>query len=168
MNDIYATPAADVTPRVSGTRAGGNVEDAIEGNIDVRILETMGEAWRGMKGFKLKCHLATVIWFLVYIVAVLVIFPVMLGLAAIGADETTAAIVGQVLQFVAISATMPMIVGITIMGIRHSQGKAISAGSIFNMVTTMARWTTSPTSATAVTTGIATIAVTMTRAMRPS
>ena len=132
MTDIYATPEADVTPRVSGARAGGNVEDAIEGNIEVRILDTMGEAWRIMKGFKLKCHVATVIWFLVYLVAILVIFPIMLGLGAIGADEVTAAIVGQVLQFVAISATMPMIVGITIMGIRHAQGKQISAGSIFN------------------------------------
>ena len=116
MSDIYATPAADVTPRSTGARAGGNIEDAINGNIDVRILETMGEAWRGMKGFKLKCHVASVIWFLVYIVAVLVMFQVMMGLGAIGADETTAAIIGQVLQFVAIGATMPMIVGITIMG----------------------------------------------------
>jgi len=132
MNDIYATPEADVTPRVDGARAGGNIDDAIAGNIDVRIFETMGEAWRDMKGFKLKCHIASVIWFLVYLVAVLVIFPVMLGLAAIGADEATAAIIGQVLQFVAIAATMPMIVGLTIMGIRHAQGKPISAGSIFN------------------------------------
>ena len=59
-------------------------------------------------------------------------FPVMMGLDAIGADETSAAIIGQVLQFVAIGATMPMIVGITIMGIRHSQGKQVTAGSIFN------------------------------------
>ena len=92
----------------------------------------MGEAWRGMKGFKLKCHLATVLWFLVYIVAIVIIFPVVLGLTAIGADETTAAIIGQVLQFVAIGVTMPVMVGITIMGIRHSQGKQIAAGSIFN------------------------------------
>ena len=42
MNDIYATPEADVTPRVDGTRAGGSVEDAIEGNIDVRMLENHG------------------------------------------------------------------------------------------------------------------------------
>lgn len=132
MSDIYATPAADVTPRVSGPRAGGNVEDAIEGNIEVKMLETLGEAWRGLKGFKLKCHIASVIWFLVYIVALLVMLPVVFGLAAIGADETTAAIIGQVLQFIAIAATMPMVVGITIMGIRHSQGKSVSAGSIFN------------------------------------
>ena len=132
MSDIYATPTADVTPRVSGPRAGGNVEDAIEGNIEVGMLETLGEAWRGLKGFKLKCLLATLIWLIAYVIASLVIIPITMGLGAIGADELTAGIIGQVLQFITISAVMPVWIGITIMGIRHSQGKSVSAGSVFN------------------------------------
>ena len=132
MNDIYATPTADVTPRVNSTRAGGNVNDAIAGNIDIDMLQILGEAWRGLKGFKLKCHIATVIWLLLYLVAILISLPVIFGLNALGADQTTTSIIGSVVQLVAIAATMPMMVGITIMGIRHSQGKVVSAGSILN------------------------------------
>ena len=132
MNDIYATPTADVTPRVNATRAGGNIADAIAGNIEVYMLQTLGEAWRGLKGFKLKCHIATLVWLLGYLVAMLISLPVIFGLNALGADRTTTSIIGSVVQLVAIAATMPMVVGITIMGIRHSQGKQVSAGSILN------------------------------------
>ena len=132
MSDIYATPASDVSQRLQSERDGGNVEDAIEGNIEVNMLETLGEAWRGMKGFKLKCHIASVIWFVVYLLAVLISIPITIGLIALGTPEGAADIVAWVVQIIAISITMPMMVGITIMGIRHSQGKSVSAGSIFN------------------------------------
>jgi hypothetical protein len=111
---------------------GGNIEDAIEGNIDVSMFTIMGEAWRGLKGFKLKCHIATVIWFVVYLVAVVISFPVIYALSALGANEGSASIIGSLVQFIAVAATMPMMVGITIMGIRHSQGKSVSAGSVFH------------------------------------
>ena len=132
MVDIYATPASDVVQRTASERGGGNVEDAIDGKIDVAMLQTMGEAWRGMKGFKLKCHIATVIWFVVYLVAAMLSLPIMFGLAALDVNENIASIIGSLEQFIAIAATMPMMVGITIMGIRHSQDKSVSAGSIFN------------------------------------
>jgi hypothetical protein len=132
MNDIYATPTADVTPRVNSARAGGNIDDAIAGNIEVSMLQTLGEAWRGLKGFKLKCHIAMAIWFLVYLVAILLSLPVSFGLAQIGAGEPTASIISSLVQLVAIAATIPILVGITIMGIRHSQGKTVEAGSILN------------------------------------
>jgi uncharacterized membrane protein len=132
MHDIYATPTADVTARVNRARAGGNIDAAIAGDIEVFMLQTLGEAWRGLKGFKLKCHIATLIWFLAYLLAISVTVPVYFGLAALGADQATASIIGSVVQSVGIAATMPMVVGITIMGIRHAQGKAISAGSILD------------------------------------
>lgn len=132
MNNIYATPTADVTPGVNSGRGGGNIDDAIAGDIEVGMLQILGEAWRGMKGFKLKCHIAMTIWFLVYLVAILVSLPVLSGLRAIGADEVTAGIVSSLVQLIAIATTLPMMVGITIMGIRHAQGKSVSAGSIFN------------------------------------
>ncbi|MCP4878056.1 MAG: hypothetical protein GY896_21590 [Gammaproteobacteria bacterium] len=132
MNDIYAAPEADLAQPARSGRSGGNVEDAIAGNIDVRMLGTLGEAWRELKGFKLKCHIATMIWFVVYMVAVLISIPVVIGLVAIGADESTASIIAWVVQIIAIAATMPMMVGITVMGIRHHQGKSVSPGSIFN------------------------------------
>jgi len=132
MNDIYATPTADVTPRVNSARAGGSIDDAVAGNIEVSMLQTLGDAWRGLKGFKLKCHIATLIWLLVYLAAILVTLPVIFALSALGADATTSSIISSVVQLVAIAATMPIMVGITIMGIRHSQGKSVSAGSILN------------------------------------
>jgi hypothetical protein len=131
MGDIYATPEADLAPSQPGNRGGGNVEDAIAGNIEVNMLETLGEAWRVLKGFKLKCHIATVLWFVVYLCAALISIPILLGLIALGADEATASIISSLLQIVAIAATMPMIVGITIMGIRHYQHKPVSPASVF-------------------------------------
>lgn len=132
MSDIYATPEADLARTGDAGREGGNIDDAIAGAIEVGMLQTLGEAWGMMKGFKLKCHIATVIWFLVYIAAIMVSFPIIFGLAALGADETTASLLGSLIQMIIIGVTMPMIAGITIMGLRHSQGRSVSAGSVFN------------------------------------
>ena len=132
MVDIYATPASDVVQRPRSERAGGNIEDAVNGKIEVGMLAILGEAWRGLKGFKLKCHIATTIWFVVYLVALAISFPVTFALGALGANEDSASAIASLVQFIAIAATMPMMVGITIMGIRHSQGRSVSAGSIFN------------------------------------
>jgi hypothetical protein len=132
MSDIYATPESDVVSRPRSERAGGNVDDAIDGNIDVAILETLGEAWRDLKGFKLKCHVASLIWFVIYLLALLISVPIIFAVTAMGANESSALAIGYVVQFVAVASTMPIMVGIAIMGIRHSQGKAISAGSVLN------------------------------------
>ena len=83
MSDIYATPESDLAYHGPFERGGGNIEDAIAGNIEVRMLETLGEAWRGLKGFKLKCHIATVIWLIVYLIAAMISVPVVIGLVAV-------------------------------------------------------------------------------------
>lgn len=132
MSDIYATPEADLAYHDRSERSGGNVEDAIAGNIEIGMLETLGEAWRTLKGFKLKCHIATVIWLIVYLVAALISVPIVIGLVAMGADEATSSILASLVQIVAIAATMPMIAGITIMGVRHAQKKSVSPSSVFN------------------------------------
>jgi hypothetical protein len=132
IGDIYATPESDLAQSRPGARRGGNVEDAIAGNIEVNMLETLGEAWRDLKGFKLKCHIASAIWFVVYLVALLISVPVVFGLVALGADEDSASIVASLVQLIAVAVTMPMMVGIMVMGIRHSQRKSVSAGSVFN------------------------------------
>jgi membrane-anchored glycerophosphoryl diester phosphodiesterase (GDPDase) len=132
MDDIYATPESDLAQNIRSERGGGNIEDAIAGNIDVRMLATLGEAWRDLKGFKLKCHIASAIWFVVYLVAALISIPIIIGLAAVGADKESASIIGSLVQLVAIAATMPMIAGITILGIRHAQKKTVSSGTVFS------------------------------------
>jgi hypothetical protein len=132
MADIYATPESDLSQGPRSERRGGNVDDAIDGNIEINMLETLGEAWRGLKGFKLKCLIATILWFLVYVLAALISLPVTIGLVALGADQLTASYIASLVQIIAVSVTFPMMVGITIMGIRHAQGRSVSAGSIFN------------------------------------
>ncbi|MDH3636085.1 MAG: hypothetical protein OES20_15400 [Gammaproteobacteria bacterium] len=132
MGDIYATPESDLAYESHSERSGGNIEDAIAGNIEIGMLETLGEAWRNLKGFKLKCHIATVIWLVVYLVAALISVPIVFGLVAMGADEVTSSIIASLVQIVAIAATMPMIAGITIMAIRHAQKKSVSPSSVFN------------------------------------
>jgi hypothetical protein len=131
MNDIYATPESNLAIQVQSERGGGNIEDAIAGNFEISMLGTLGEAWRDLKGFKLKCHIATTIWFVVYMVAALISIPIIIGLTTVGADKNTASIIGSLVQTVAIAITMPMVAGITIMGIRHAQKKTVSSGSIF-------------------------------------
>jgi len=132
MSDIYATPESDLAQSHASGHIGGQVKDAVEGKIEVNMLETLGEAWRDLKGFKLKCHIATAIWFAVYLVALLISIPVVFGLVAMGADEGSASIIATLVQLIAVAVTMPMMVGITIMGIRHSQRKSVSPGSVLN------------------------------------
>lgn len=132
MGDIYATPESNLAPKIRSARGGGNIEDAIAGNIEISMLGTLGEAWRDLKGFKLKCHIATTIWFVVYLVAAFISIPIIIGLTTVGADKNTASIIGALVQTVAIATTMPMVAGITIMGIRHAQKKTVSSGSIFH------------------------------------
>ena len=132
MDDIYATPESDLAQNIRSERGGGNIEDAIAGNIDVRMLATLGEAWHDLKGFKLKCHIASAIWFVVYLLAALISIPIIIGLSAVGADKDSASIIGSLVQLIAIATTMPMIAGITIMGIRHAQKKTVSSGTVFS------------------------------------
>ncbi len=132
MSDIYATPVSDLAQSRSSEHSGARIEDAIAGNVEVNMLETLGEAWRDLKGFKLKCHIATAIWFAVYLVALLVSIPLVFGLSAMGADADSASIIATLVQFIAVAVTLPMMVGITIMGIRHSQRKSVSPGSVLN------------------------------------
>ena len=62
------------------------------------MLGTLGEAWRDLKGFKLKCHIASAIWLALYLVALLISIPVIFGLVALGANEEIASIAGSLVQ----------------------------------------------------------------------
>lgn len=131
MNDIYATPQADLGRDETSARAGGSIEDAIAGNIEIGMLETLGDAWRGLKGFKLKCHIAMLLYFLVFIVAGIAFGIAVAALAATGADEQVLAILGIVFQVVITALALPMTFAILIMAIRHEYGKSVSAGEVF-------------------------------------
>ena len=130
-SDIYAAPEADLSHAGSSERSGGNVDDAIAGNIEINMLQTLGEAWRGLKGFKLKCHIALTLYFLVFI-GVAILFGVLIGvLASTGADESVIAVLSIVIQLVITIVALPMGVAIMIMAMRHQHEKSVSSGEIF-------------------------------------
>jgi len=133
MNDQnpYATPDADLRDSNVGGRAGGNIEDAIAGNIEINMTGTMGEAWRQVKGFKTTCLLALLLYFALAIVANFINFPVNIALVAIGANEASAGIIGAVIQMAVSIVILPVFIGIHILGMRHAEQKSTSATSIF-------------------------------------
>jgi len=131
MNDIYAAPEAELRNESVGNRVGGNIEDAIAGNIEIDMLGTLGEARRQLKGFKTSCLLACLLYFGLAMAANLVSFPVIIGLAAFGADEANAGIIGSVVQMLVSIAILPVIIGIHILGMRHAADKSTTATAIF-------------------------------------
>ena len=131
MSDIYSTPEADLSQEWGGERVGGNVDDAVAGNFEVNMLETLGEAWRGLKGFKLTCHIALLLYFLIFIGAGLVFGVLAAILATTGADESVISILSLVFQLVITVVSLPMGYAIMIMAMRHAHGKSVSAGEIF-------------------------------------
>ncbi len=137
MADIYATPEADLARSIEADRAGGNVDDAVAGNFEVNMLETLGEAWRGLKGFKLKCHIALALYTLVIIGAVIVDIAVIAGLGATGADESVIGISSFVLNLLITLISLPMGIAIMVMAMRHANQKSVSAGEIFRHFGTM-------------------------------
>ena len=131
MNDIYAAPEAELRSDTVGNRVGGNIEDAIAGNIEIDMLGTLGEARRQLKGFKTNCLLASLLYFALAMVANFVSFPIIIGLSALGADEASAGIIGSVVQMLVSIAILPVIIGIHILGMRHAENKSTTATAIF-------------------------------------
>ena len=131
MSDIYATPEADLSQDIELDRAGGNIDDAVAGNFQVNMLETLGEAWRGLKGFKLKCHLGLILYFLVFLGATVVYGIVVTLIATSGADESIIGVLGIVFQLVITVISLPMTYALFIMAMRHANNKSVSAGEVF-------------------------------------
>jgi hypothetical protein len=131
MADIYATPEADLAQDIEADRAGGNIDDAVAGNFRVGMLETLGEAWRGLKGFKLKCHIALVLFMLVFLGAGVLFGVLAAVLASTGADESVIGTLSLVFQVVITMVALPMSYALLIMAMRHANGKSVSAGEIF-------------------------------------
>ena len=137
MSDIYATPEAELAQNIVGDRVGGNIDDAVAGNFEVSMTGTLGEAWRQLKGFKLKCHIALVLYTLVFIGAAMVFGFAVTALVMSGADQNVILILNIVFQLVITLIALPMSIAIMIMGIRHAQNKSVSAGEIFRHFGTM-------------------------------
>ena len=131
MVDIYATPEAELAQSIESDRAGGNIDDAVAGNFEVNMLETLGEAWRGLKGFKLKCLIAILLYLVVFIIIGMA-FGVVAGIIAqTGGDQSVFVVVNIVSQIVMTAIALPMSIAILVMAMRHANSKSVSAGEIF-------------------------------------
>jgi len=131
MADIYATPEADLAQNIEADRAGGSIDDAIAGNFEVNMLETLGEAWRGLKGFKLKCLIALALYIAVFI-GLGIAFGVFAGIVSrTGADPSVIGILSIVFQLVITVVALPMSIAVMVMAMRHANSKSVSAGEIF-------------------------------------
>jgi len=139
MSDIYAAPEAELRNDAMGDRSGGNIDDAIAGNIEIDMLGTLGEARRQLKGFKTPCLLACLLYFALAIVANFVSFPIIIGFTAFGADEATAGIIGTVVQMIVSIVILPVIIGIHILGMRHAENRSVTATGIFGHFNTIPR-----------------------------
>ncbi len=131
MGNIYAAPKAELRNDAAGARAGGNIEDAIAGNIEISMTGTMGEAWRQLSGFKSTCLLACLLYFALALVTSFISFPIIFGMAALGADQASASLIGSVVQMIISIAIMPVFLGIHILGMRHAEDKPTSSTAIF-------------------------------------
>ena len=131
MGDIYATPEAELEQNINSYRAGGNIDDGISGNFEIDMLDTLGEAWRGLKGFKLKCMVAILLYLMVFIMLGIGFGVVVEVAMQTGADVSVAAVLQIVFQFVITAISMPMSIAFLIMGMRHANGKSVSSGEIF-------------------------------------
>jgi len=134
MNEAnpYMTPDASLDFESPSDHAGGTIEDAIAGNIEISMIATMGQAWREKKGFKTPCLLAFLLYMVAATITSMIGYPVIFGLMSTGADVNTAGVIGSLVQMIGSIAIMPMFLGIHIMGMRHAEGKSISVGSIFS------------------------------------
>lgn len=131
MGDIYATPEAELAQHVDADRAGGNIDDAVSGNFQVGMLETLGEAWRGLKGFKLKLWIAFLLYLAIFI-GFGFAFGVVVGIIAqTGGDQSVIAIFNIVFQLVITAVSLPMSIAMLVMAMRHANGKSVSAGELF-------------------------------------
>ncbi|TNF89679.1 MAG: hypothetical protein EP300_04800 [Gammaproteobacteria bacterium] len=131
MVDIYATPEAELAQSIETDRAGGNIDDAVAGNFEVNMLETLGEAWRGLRGFKLKCLIAILLYLVVFIIIGMA-FGVVAGIIAqTGGDQSVFVVVNIVSQIVMTAIALPMSIAILVMAMRHANSKSVSAGEIF-------------------------------------
>ena len=131
MGDIYATPEAELSQHIDADRVGGNIDDAVAGNFEIGMLDTLGEAWRGLKGFKLKCWIAILLYLLVFIVLGIG-FGVVAGIVTqSGGDQSVLVVLNIVFQIVITAVALPMSLAVLIMALRHANGKSVSAGEIF-------------------------------------
>lgn len=131
MTDIYATPGAELSQPIDADRAGGNVEDALRGDFEIGMLQTLGEAWRSLGGFKLKFWIAVLLQVAAGFFIGLAFGVVIAILAQSGADRSALALFNFFFQLVITLFMLPMGIAVMVMAMRHANRCPVSASEIF-------------------------------------
>lgn len=135
MSDIYLAPQADLmhTPSTDGY---GSVERAITGDYHFVVGDVISEAWEKTKGAKWPILLALGLYILVYAAVTFTTQSLFAALSLTVIPEADGRNIGSVmsysfLQNMVISvATMPMMMGIFILGLRRAADAPLSVVSI--------------------------------------
>lgn len=130
MTDIYKAPDANLNDYQAGD-GSGSLEKGIAGDYEFSIGDIMSEAWKKTSGRKGTMNLAFFLYFLVVIpimiVAQLVVEPVIVNYP----DPAIVITLAVVQQMLINLITLPIGVGLFMLGLRASTGVPIEATSIF-------------------------------------
>ena len=125
MENAYTPPQADLRKDDQSAGQYGSVEKAISGDWDFAIGETISEAWSLVKGTKGSFFLAGIIYGVIYVIVTQLTLFLMVSSGT--SDPVMVNIVSQIFNIL----LAPLMIGITMMGIRRSVSKDISFSQMF-------------------------------------
>ncbi len=135
MNDIYSTPEAELST-LQANDEYGSLDRAVIGEYQLTIGDVIKEAWQKTKGAKWRIHLAFGLYLIVFMLLAIALFFIeqALGLSPDTSAESTPenSAVMLVWQIVFNLVSMPMIMGIFMLGLKRAVDAPLSATSIFH------------------------------------
>lgn len=133
MTDVYASPQSDLDVPVT-LKSYGSVEQGIAGHYELKIGEIISEAWQKTHGVKGSFFLAFLMYFAVMIVIGIGFGLLSLGLYGTWIPQQTGEFHGGfflVKQLVTLLLSLPLGVGIFMMGVRRAVDAPVQASMIF-------------------------------------
>jgi hypothetical protein len=128
MSDIYASPAADLdNARYDDEQ--GSLARGIAGDYQLSVGDIISEAWERTRGAKLTLNLAFLLYIVIYAVIMGITTFALGGLVTMNPGETPGAgfFLGSLLQqLIVVSLTMPLGLGVFLLGLRRAVDAPIS------------------------------------------
>ena len=125
MENAYTPPQADLNKDNKSVGQYGSVEKATSGDWDFAIGETISEAWSLVKGTKGSFFLSGIIYLVIFLIVTQLPFYLMFSSGM--ADPVLMNVINQVFSIL----LSPLLIGVTMMGIRRSLSKDISFSHMF-------------------------------------
>ncbi len=132
MSNVYQTPESSLLNTKLSSGDYGSLEKAITGDYEFSIGSVLSEAWEKTYGVKWQFQLAFLYYFLTILAVVIVLGIAIAGLMALSQDPAMEGLMQVISQLGINLVMMPIIMGITIMGIKRSVSSPISAGLVFS------------------------------------